>query len=35
MAITDAELLMLSPFIMAFVIPSACIVGLWLVKKWR
>lgn len=32
---SDAELLMLCPFLLAFIIPAACIVGLSLAKKWR
>ena len=35
MSMTDAELLMLSPFLLAFIIPAACIVGLSLAEKWR
>ena len=31
MSMTDAELLMLSPFLLAFIIPAACIVA----EKWR
>ena len=32
---SDAELLMLSPFLLAFIIPAACIVGLSFAEKWR
>lgn len=29
----DGELLMLLPFLLAFIIPACCIVGLWLAQK--
>lgn len=32
---SDAELLMLIPFLLSFIIPVACIVGLKLARKWR
>ena len=31
----DGELLMLLPFLLAFIIPAGCIIGLSLAKKWR
>ena len=32
---TGAELLVLLPFLLAFIIPASCIVGLFLAEKWR
>lgn len=30
----DGELLILLPFLLGFIIPACCIVGMWLAKKW-
>ena len=32
---SEAELLMLAPFLLSFIIPAACIVGSNLARKWR
>ena len=31
----DAEMFMLAPFLLSFIIPAACIVGLDIARKWR
>ena len=35
MSSVDAELLVLLPFLLAFIIPASCIVGLFFAEKWK